>query len=368
MHTFDNTPEFRTQRSTLIAKLTERFMVGHDLSTPESRLEHFDELGAEGFIKLIGDTDRILTKQHSSNPFVTENYNFIVDEANPEETFELMPAPEDKLPLLTHLYTIARTMPRNHPESIDRIAAFVGFSMNAIHPFTEGNGRTARTIYTLLTADDTNRESLLQVAAQDVEMGELYMNPSTFRNPLMEIMQEATQTHYRHQGELVPHIQPITTSSMALSAIRPQNRPSKRDTTQLLEAVFHDRHISPMATALLIRQGRLSCMDAVVGTHNGQSVFNITTFAKVATKKDITNLRNAYRAVSNEYTMLLMKVMSGTQSHIQTTAAPTKEYGVCVLPPLSLITQLAKGQLHLDMDGYGTINDKIARNEFITLD
>jgi hypothetical protein len=63
-----------------------------------------------------------------------------------------------------------------------------------------------------------------------------------------------------------------------------------------------------------------------------------------------------------------MKVMSGTQSHIQTTAAPTIEHGVCVLPPLSLITQLAKGQLHLDMDGYSTINDKIARNEFIVLD
>jgi hypothetical protein len=368
MQTFNDTPEFRAQRSTLVAKLAERFMAGHSLDTPESRLEYFDNLGANGFVKLLEDTDRILTKQHNTNPFVTENYNFIVDEADPEGTFELMPAPEDKVPLLENLYAIARNMPYDDPEGIDRIAAFVGFSINAIHPFTEGNGRTARTIYTLLTADDTNRESRLQVAAQDDVMGELYMNPSTFRNPLMEIMQEATQTHHREQGELVPYVQPITTSRMALSAIRPQNRPSKRDTTQLLEAVFHDRHISPMATALLIRQGQLSCTDTVMGTHSGQSVFNITAFAKVASKKDVTNLRNAYRAVSNEYTMLLMKVMSGTQSHIQTTAAPTIEHGVCVLPPLSLITQLAKGQLHLDMDGYSTINDKIARNEFIVLD
>jgi len=368
MRKFDDSPAFRDQRSTIASKMVERFAGDEHLNSPEARLEYFDALGSDNFVKLLSDTDRVLTKQHSDNPFVTENYNYILDEEDPLATFEIMPAPEDKIPLLKNLYEKARTIPYDNPEAIDQIAAFVGFGINAIHPFTEGNGRTARTIYTLLTANDTNRDELLHRAAQDVEMGQLYLNPSTFRNPLMEFMQEALPTHRRILGELVPNIKPAVTSRMALSAIRPLNRPSKKDTTVLLEAVFHDRHISEMIPSLLVRRPDFSSANQVIRNYEGQQVFDITTFVKVAPKKDIALLRNAYRAITNEYTGLLMEVMSGSTTLIERTIVPSKEYGVCAIPPLSLITKLAQGRIHLDIAGYEILGERVARNEFIEID
>jgi hypothetical protein len=155
---------------------------------------------------------------------------------------------------------------------------------------------------------------------------------------------------------------------MAISAIRPINRPSKKDTTVLLEAVFHDRHLSEMIPSLLVQRPDFGCANQVVRNYEGRQAFDITTFAKVASKKDIALLRNAYRAITNEYTGLLMDVMSGATKIIERTVIPSKEHGVCTIPPLSLITKLAQGRIHLDIDGYDTLNEKIARNEFIDID
>jgi hypothetical protein len=155
---------------------------------------------------------------------------------------------------------------------------------------------------------------------------------------------------------------------MALSGIRPQNRPSKRDTSQLLEAVFHDRHISTMVPTLLIKGTKLDCAHEIIGNHNGQPYFDIVAFTKMASKKDINLLRNAYRAITNEYTLLLMDALSGSGDFIERTIVPSKEYGACAIPPLSLITKLAQGSLHLDMEGYATINEKATSGDFVTLD
>lgn len=58
----------------------------------------------------------------------------------------LPPAPEDRLPLLEKAFNYSKTL-----DAPEQSAFVLGSSILTIHPFLDGNGRTSRTIFALLT-------------------------------------------------------------------------------------------------------------------------------------------------------------------------------------------------------------------------
>ncbi len=368
MHTYDDSTEFRQRRSKITTKISERPFVRDALTTPEARMEYFQGLGADGFVDVLTSANRTLIKEHKKSVLVNENYNFIIDDEDPANTFHVLPAPEDKVPLLKELYEVARSVSESQLTSPDHIAALIGFGINAIHPFNEANGRTARTIYALLGADETRRSAMIEQASQGAENGGAYLDPATFRQPLLNMMQRMLKTHQDVDGELVPLVYPAISSRTPFQEVQPTSRAATFDTSQLMECIFRDQFMAPMVAAMVASHTDVSCTDKVLRDYNGTAqTFDISTFFEIASEQDMEILRNCYRAISNEYALTLIDVMAGRILKEDRMVVATHQYGACAATAPLLITALARGDISLDAEGYSTLAEKVAANDIIQL-
>ncbi|MEA1936971.1 MAG: Fic family protein [Patescibacteria group bacterium] len=126
----------------------------------ESKRDFVDNLEIEEFIELLNTFNGILrNKEKEEWRMDGETVALVgfVDGAIP-------PQHEDKPELLAKVLSVAKEMNQNKKDLKD-IALLFSSSINAIHSYADGNGRTSRLIYSLFTQDfnDETKKELKEV-------------------------------------------------------------------------------------------------------------------------------------------------------------------------------------------------------------
>ena len=117
-------------------------------SNEENKRDFIDNLETEEFIELLNTFNGLLrNKEKEDWRMDGETVELVgfVDGAVP-------PQHEDKSELLAKVLSVAKEMNQNKRDLKD-IALLISSSINAIHSYADGNGRTSRLIYLLFTQD-----------------------------------------------------------------------------------------------------------------------------------------------------------------------------------------------------------------------
>lgn len=104
------------------------------------------------------------------------------------------PRQEDKPELLAKVLASAKQMNRDG-KNLQDIALLVSSSLNAIHPYLDGNGRTSRLIHTLLTEDfnDETKAKLQGVLGRDGR-DKLDINPGLIQCEINDLIEQEVGT------------------------------------------------------------------------------------------------------------------------------------------------------------------------------
>lgn len=134
-------------------------------STEESKRGFIDSLQNNEFTDLLNGLNGILRGKDK------DDWNMDGEGVGLESallgTVYISPGQEDKLELLAEILASAKEM--NHEKrDLKDIALLVSSSLNAIHPYSDANGRTSRLIYILLAESFSrkNQEELQQVLGE----------------------------------------------------------------------------------------------------------------------------------------------------------------------------------------------------------
>lgn len=350
--------EFREERSKTVYKLSERSGILDHLKTPENRSSYFASLQPEGFVGSLHALNKIITRSNSDSVFVNEP-NFTVDPDDPEGTFHALPASQDKVELLADLYDAATSIPVREEEDLHYQAAFTGFGLNIVHPFTNGNGRTARTMYRFMNPAGEWDEAIRQ-AVLDTEEARTYLNPALFREPFYGMIKQRFGTHkIDEDGALQPLLIPAATSHVPFQHITPRNRPNTIEERGVLTLAFNDTHLKQLATPFLVNAEIADRIPNLTVSQQGQDYFNITAFAEHSTGEDIEHLKSITTDLTREFARVAFYVLSSEVAKQQRIILPTEELGAVSISFRSLVTKLASGSLSLDRDGFGDLATKI---------
>lgn len=139
---FEDTSEFREPKAKKIANLLERLDLPRVLSDEDKRQKFFRGLNFEAFrdflIRINGISRGIpMNKREIDGKDVVLDAGAFGVHATPDF--------EDKQELLKELYQLAQKM-----DDLKDSALILGAGIGAVHPFTDGNGRTARLVFVLL--------------------------------------------------------------------------------------------------------------------------------------------------------------------------------------------------------------------------
>ncbi len=136
--------------------------------TPEAIKKYFETLSFEDFSELLNGLNayfRRISGQHKmdGDKSLTDGY--------------MPPSPEDRIPLLKEAFE--KAIREDTPE---KCATVLGMSILTIHPYLDGNGRTSRTIFALLTngysGNDEDKALFTTIGQKDNEDPEYDYHPS----------------------------------------------------------------------------------------------------------------------------------------------------------------------------------------------
>jgi hypothetical protein len=344
-----DSPDFRLRRSEVFSRILDRYSdTTADLQTPESRMEFFCSLGADKFIDGLGAMNRILAKNHDldqANNFMTERSNVIADYER-ADLYQVMPLPEDKAPLLSYLYETCREMAAQENWSPEHIAAVLGYGINAIHPYDDCNGRTARAGYDLLLkTPDEWHDSLRDSSIDEFDVSNR-LNPSYLRNLMHTLVMLDYKTHDFSGAEPVPRFEIASASLVPPWDIIPLRRSENLRDAEIIGGVMQDRHMATIAPARLVDTQDSPVVRKSVQKYMGKDLFRMDIFAREATADDIDRLRFVYREIANSYVMNLILCISDVDKPFKL-VAETVEHGAIEIGIPSLATRLASGELML---------------------
>jgi hypothetical protein len=210
------------------------------------------------------------------------------------------PAPQDKEQLVELLAVCTK-----HMQTPQEKALLLSVGLNTIHPFMEGNGRVARSIYHILTQGFRSGDTRLHALQSDKGEELLRPNPAPLRDSLMATMQMRYGTHeYDAESHAMnPKIGIIGRKLGGLMMGRINVRPDKPLSMdeQVLMGVFSDKHLASMVPALAIMSGEEPSMQKHVKSIRGQDVFDFDSFTRNPTASQIEAVRAIYRDIKFAY-------------------------------------------------------------------
>ncbi|HSX28241.1 MAG TPA: Fic family protein [Candidatus Saccharimonadales bacterium] len=160
------------------------------LSSPESRLAYFQNLEFEEFIGLITTINESCTfdvneaidpNDHRSRLIRSITIDEETGKQSEVRTAYLAPPNDHRETLLREALATAQSL-----NDIEQAATLTGLALSVIHPFQDGNGRTSRVLYGLLTqgydGSETSKEYFRALSSQaNKEL--VYFHPASAQLP-----------------------------------------------------------------------------------------------------------------------------------------------------------------------------------------
>ena len=353
LHTSVLSPEFylgnptesnvdRQRQARKIDRIIELSGIGQLIPVDDSGVAGVDflhSLEADEFIDLVtfinGTIRNIPRSYHGTATelqLIVESDGITVD--------DFMPAPGDKKLLLSELLDSTK---KAHPMTVP---ALVGFGINAIHPFKDGNGRTARTLHTLLEKGYSTNSMDLQLALIDdsgdaPELGGSILSEITYNITKKRL---GTHTVMRRGSEEI--LLPKTTVGVKTNAryldIEPETLPNRpTDDIELLatKEILFKPHLRDMVAHLLLKQ-RIDTKGATK-KENGKTVLLADEFIKNASEKDISRLYDALATVKREFVRSIFLEFSKPLEEQHIMGVDTLDDGVRVGPYSTILAGIA---------------------------
>lgn len=196
----EDTSEFRDPKSENIVGLLEKLELSDVLSVEEKRQQFFRGLNFETFldflIRINGISRGIPIKKRG-----IDGRDVVLDAG----VFGVRATPdfEDKEVLLRELYQLAQEM-----DDLKSSALLLGAGINAVHPFTDGNGRTARLVFTLLhdgyDGSPKEHQKLVELLGESGRK-KLDLTPASIQREVTEKQKENSMLGYMDNPTLIEY-------------------------------------------------------------------------------------------------------------------------------------------------------------------
>lgn len=157
-------------------------------SDEEHRREFINNLGAEEFTQLLEGLNGILRNKKKED-WKMDGQDVGVGGHIFTGLEYISPRREDKPELLDKLLSSVKRM-NEEGKNLKDIALAVSATINAIHPFLDGNGRTSRFIYSILT-EGFNKEQIKKILSKSATFDgtEININPGLIKTKIDDLVE-----------------------------------------------------------------------------------------------------------------------------------------------------------------------------------
>lgn len=276
------------------------------LATPESRTDYIDSLRPDEFEDLLIQMNGFLINvPRSYRGYVADTQIIKGHLRNVPQ--DIMPAPEDKRALMGDVLRTAQ-----QAETLDDKAFILSIGINLVHPFAEGNGRLARSVYYLLTEGYKPGDPKLRQLIGSEGESLLTPDPNVMKPVIMGDLQMALNTHV---------YDPATYSArprMILAAEDPNFNPvavhgpgggEPTDRSKEMAAILANKDMSEMLPALLWASRTSAAAKQALVVLHGQAYFALDKFWAKATAVDMEKLYKLYAEIKFLYVQRALEEM-----------------------------------------------------------
>lgn len=304
----------RDEQSEKLIKFMDKLHADEIFANEETKREYLNNLTFDEFKNLLMATNSLLRDIPVKRREIDGKTVFLngpLEQIYPPEY-------EDKEPLLQELFTNVQNMNQEN-RSLEDIGILTSMTINAVHPFNDGNGRTSRLVYQLLVEDydgkTEQKEELVQVLGEDGrmykhdispelltwELGDLlrknYLGTNQLQNMPMGFSTEKNIGFHDYQEEMNKTLEP----NIALD---------KSDCDYL--KTFFSRPDSHSATmyALFKFLKEDEQLDNYLRIYDvGRSRISIDVLSRDLTHEDVEKIKNNYREVRKLEVEILMDII-----------------------------------------------------------
>jgi len=299
-----------------------------ELASEEGRLALVNSLDEERFVELLTTANGVLMNYPRSHQGLAD---FLQYTGNAEALIytDTLPVPEDKIELLGEALRSAQEL-----ETPTAQGLLLGYAINMIHPFGDGNGRVSRAVYALLSRDyEPGNPDFLQALGPDGDKvycldGQLYL-PPVYQFVKLQL---GTHTVKRTLGpySATPVLQPRIPTRVKNpdEGVRSPEQLSGDDRAVLL-ALLKDDNIRDMVPVLLLESGNATARRAM-GWDKRQKVFYLDEFLSNVRPRDVRDVYTQLRRIKREYIKTFLGTFTQKMNPGAGLVTPTKEFGTIV--------------------------------------
>ena len=303
------------------------------LGSETDRANLIDSLTPEAFTDFVVRVHEAATGRPQADDIMISRLNGIeADEHQP--TRFVLSAPEDKQGLLDVVLESAQTT-----EIPGLKALVIGYGLNIVHPFNDGNGRTARALYYMLSRDFKPDQTHVWSELIDANGDQLLpLNASVFTAIIEDQMMLQSDAYFTNaQGDPVAKLETCVADLAVAENPRAfldelSKAPLRRTYDEQREidviGILDDALLRTMIPYSLIHdKNSRAARDATI-TIQGHGYFQVDQFLRNATDKDMDNIQSLHRAIKFAYAKELIRSIAWLDNKTMPVAMPTNEYGL----------------------------------------
>ncbi len=322
-----------------------------DYIEPGDPSELVEHLTYESFMGLLVDMSAVATGRPTEDEIIITLQNYIDDPMRQsQDARDYLPAPEDKQALLCDILEVAKKA-----KSPQHAAMTLAAGVLSSHPFTDGNGRTARSLYHFLMRGENTSKAELEII-NSTEGDEKYPIPLQLFKLLRQTLQASEDGSHivePHTLALNPkYVAAVTSESAMIEVQRRIGLPSSASEMSMAQTVLAEFAIDTTLSAQLLYATR----DIKAVSKNTLSGFDDKKYVALdkmfldATDADLSQIHEAYRKITYDGVLRLIKVLAGVERCDIALAIATKEYGAIQGYPDQIMASLLKGEITYDPD------------------
>lgn len=310
---------YEGSRDTLGQSLLETYLhygIADWLERPGGASGFIDTLTPEAFSDLIVAVHAAVTNRSREDTIFTSQQNAVC--SHDDNYLFVAPSGEDKQPLVEKVLAYAQ---QTKEESAK--VAILAFGIAAVHPFSDGNGRTARSLWYLLNSGQNVTLEGCNKVVGELGEAEFPMNLPLIYPDLNYLIACKTKSHMvGYSGPFEPRIWPKYSSAEGASRFKQrlnlayakgaQGSPSHED--DVYAALGSEKFLAAeMLFRLFSSNHRLfNSVPLNFDEETRRTFFPIDKLMEAPSPDDIENIRDEYHAVARERVELLLKLISNS--------------------------------------------------------